>query len=52
MGEKTKRGLIVVGAVLALLVYMAIGAGLFSSWEDWTFFEAFYFAFITLTTIG
>ena len=52
MGEKAKRGLIVLGAVLALLVYMAIGAGLFSSWEDWTFFEAFYFAFITLTTIG
>ncbi|XP_065336268.1 TWiK family of potassium channels protein 7-like [Cloeon dipterum] len=39
-------------AILLLLVYIAAGAALFTFWEDWTFFEGFYFCFITLTTIG
>ena len=28
------------------------GAILFTLWEEWNFFEAFYFCFITMTTIG
>ncbi|XP_047476089.1 TWiK family of potassium channels protein 7-like [Penaeus chinensis] len=51
-GEDQSRGLIVFGSVLALLVYIAIGGALFIQWEDWSFFEAFYFCFITMTTIG
>lgn len=32
--------------------YLAIGAVLFSSWEEWSLFESFYYCFVTLTTIG
>ena len=39
--------------ILALnAAYLAIGAVLFSSWEEWSLFESFYYCFVTLTTIG
>ena len=38
---------------LAIFVlYMLLGALLFSLWEGWRFFDSFYFCFITLSTIG
>jgi hypothetical protein len=39
-------------AVVLLLLYMMIGAAVFTIWEDWSFFEAFYFVYISLSTIG
>uniref|UniRef100_T1IJ90 Potassium channel domain-containing protein n=1 Tax=Strigamia maritima TaxID=126957 RepID=T1IJ90_STRMM len=39
--------------VALVTTYLCGGALLFKEWEDdWTFFESFYFCFITLTTIG
>ncbi|CAD5221909.1 unnamed protein product [Bursaphelenchus xylophilus] len=35
-----------------LLGYMMVGAILLARWEKWSFFEGFYFSFITMTTVG
>ena len=34
------------------VLFLSLGAGMFTLWEDWTFVDAFYFCFITMTTIG
>jgi hypothetical protein len=48
-----RRSLTAVAAVVFLFLYLAAGAGLFMLWEeDWSFFEGFYFCFVTMTTIG
>ena len=40
------------GSLLVLSLFLSIGAYLFTVVEDLTFFDAFYFCFITMTTIG
>ncbi|XP_014241371.1 potassium channel subfamily K member 18-like [Cimex lectularius] len=39
-------------ALSLFVLYMLIGATLFYMWEEWTFFESFYFVFVSMATIG
>ncbi|EEB17213.1 conserved hypothetical protein [Pediculus humanus corporis] len=39
-------------AISILLIYIFLGAFLYWMWEDWSFFESFYFVFISMSTIG
>jgi len=39
-------------ALIFLTCFLSIGSFIFTIWEGWTFFDAFYFCFITMTTIG
>jgi hypothetical protein len=39
-------------ALTIALLYMLLGARIYSSWENWTYPRAFYFTFISLSTIG
>ncbi|EYC31002.1 hypothetical protein Y032_0004g1897 [Ancylostoma ceylanicum] len=38
--------------IIVLVFWMLLCCGVFSLFEEWTFFEALYFFFISLTTIG
>lgn len=39
-------------ALFLLVAYMMCGALIFSIWEEWNFFDALYFVFISMSTIG
>ncbi|CAG9537357.1 unnamed protein product [Cercopithifilaria johnstoni] len=40
------------GAILIIVVYTALCSFIFRIWEHWDYFTAFYFFFISLTTVG
>ena len=39
-------------ALVLGVAYIFLGALLFKLWEDWSYLEAFYFTFVSLSTIG
>ena len=39
-------------AVVILLIYILLGAFMYTFWEDWNYLESFYFVFISISTIG
>lgn len=39
-------------ALFILISYILLGASMYSMWETWSFFESFYFVFISMSTIG
>ncbi|XP_051883682.1 potassium channel subfamily K member 18 [Pristis pectinata] len=41
--------IIIIGVVI---LYLLLGAGVLSIWENWSYLDSFYFYFITITTIG
>lgn len=49
--DVTQTELVIIGIMLTLLV-ITTGASIFSYYEDWSYFEAIYYCFVTLTTIG
>lgn len=39
-------------ALTILITYILCGAAVYSIWEEWSFFEACYFVFVSMSTIG
>lgn len=39
-------------AVVILIIYILLGAFMYTWWEDWNYMESFYFVFVSISTIG
>ncbi|OQV13292.1 hypothetical protein BV898_12498 [Hypsibius exemplaris] len=50
--RKGSNSVPVLGCLVIMGSYLFGGAMLFALWEDWPYLDAFYFCFVTLTTIG
>eukprot|EP00093_Oithona_nana_P014247 14247.XXX_718806_720209_1 [CDS] Oithona nana genome sequencing. len=42
----------IVVTLVVMAIYLIIGAVIYHSWEGWSILDSFYFAFVTLTTLG
>lgn len=51
-GSEVSMGNMVLVGLLSCMSTLCIGAAAFSHFEGWSFFNAYYYCFITLTTIG
>ncbi len=49
---KITDGELLITETLLSVVILLVGACVFSKYEEWSFFDSFYYGFITLTTIG
>lgn len=49
--EATEINLMMVTGMLSSII-ITTGAAMFSSYEGWSYFDSFYYCFVTLTTIG
>ena len=49
IGANIMMGLL---ALASLCLFMSCGSYVFTQFETWSFFDAFYYCFITMTTIG
>lgn len=43
---------LLVGSIIGLVAFIFIPAIIFSAIDGWTYFEAIYFSFVSLTTVG
>lgn len=49
--EATEINLMLATCLLSSIIIM-IGAAVFSRYEGWSYFDSFYYCFVTVTTIG
>lgn len=50
--SEVSMGNMVLVGLLSCISTLCVGAATFSHFEDWSFFNAYYYCFVTLTTIG
>lgn len=51
-GDDTDNKLPVVVPILILIIYILLGGMMYTFWESWGYLDAFYFVFISISTIG
>lgn len=50
--KEIENKLPIVVPIIILIIYIFLGAIMYTLWEDWGYLDAFYFVFISVSTIG